>query len=291
MQLSLTSWSLPQCTLQECAAIAHALHIPSLDVGYFYRSALDRRRVLDQPEEYAHEVTASIGAPACLYHLFGETLEDRNLASHRAARENAADFAKVLRFASAAEIPAVMVLPGVVNPGQSREEALEISSRSLSQLQRMAASAKVTLTIEAHVHSCLESPSLVLELMERVPGLRLTLDYAHFHCLGYRQEEIDPLAPYAAHIHLRQARMGALQTRLEQGTLNFRAILGTLRQLNYSGRLALECVHQEYMNTMFEDVLSETIKLRDLVETWSGERSRGGAQERADATNEARTAD
>jgi sugar phosphate isomerase/epimerase len=115
------------------------------------------------------------------------------------------------------------------------------------------------------VHSYLESPNLTLELLGRVPGLKLVLDYAHFVCLGYRQEEIDLLAPHAAHVHLRQARMGALQTKLEQGTINFPALLGTLRESGFGGFLALEYVHQDYMGTLFDDVLTETVKLRDLV--------------------------
>lgn len=268
MQLSLTSWSLPLCTLTECASIAHALRVPSLDIGYFYRSALDRRRVLEASEEYAKEVVGAIGVPSNFFHLFGQSVQDRNLADPSTARKNISDFEKVLRFCSAARIPSVMVLPGVINPGQSRHQAMVASSKTLAQMQDMAAGAGVLLTIEAHVHSYLESPALTLELLKLVPSLRLTLDYTHFLCLGYRQEEIDVLAPYAAHVHLRQARVGALQTRLEMGTLNYNAILGVLRDANYSGFLALEYVHQDYMNTLFEDVLSETIKMRDLVEAW-----------------------
>lgn len=268
LRFSLTSWSLPHCTLAECAAIARALHIPSLDLGYFYRSALDRGRVLDEPETYARELAEAVGTPSCFYHLFGQSLEERNLALASAARENNADFAKVLRFCKTMGIPTIMVLPGVVNPGQSRQEAMEVSGRNLAELAAMSSEAKIALTIEPHVHSYLESPDLVVELLDRAPGLRLTLDYAHFLCLGYRQQEIDALAPFVAHVHLRQARPGVLQTKLEQGTLNFRAILGTLRDAKYAGAFAIECVHQDYMNTVFDDVISETIKLRDLVEGW-----------------------
>lgn len=129
----------------------------------------------------------------------------------------------------------------------------------------MAQDAGVTLAVEPHVHSYCESPALALALVERAPGLRLVLDYAHFVCLGYRQEEIDPLAPHAAHVHLRQARPGALQAKLAQGTINFAAVIATLRKAGYSGYLAIEYVHQEYMNTLSEDVLTETVQMRDLV--------------------------
>ncbi len=76
---------------------------------------------------------------------------------------------------------------------------------------------------------------------------------------------MDPLAPYAAHVHLRQAKQGFLQTRLEHGTLNFPRILDTLRAAGYDGYLAVEYVHQDYLQTDNVDVISETVKLRDLV--------------------------
>jgi sugar phosphate isomerase/epimerase len=268
MKLSLTTWSFPQCTLAECAAIARALGVGALDVGYFYRSALDKNRVLHEPEQYANEVTRIAGPLANLYHLFGDGLADRNLAAKDDIAENIHDFDCAVRFCRSARIGSIFVLPGVLNPGQSRRDAFNVSAENLKRLAEIAERGGVVLTVEPHAHSFLESPSLVLELLDRVPGLRLTLDYAHFHCLGFRQDEIDVLAPHAAHVHLRQAKVGSLQTRLELGTLNFPAMLGTFRECGYSGFVALEYVHQEYMNTLDVDVLTETVKMRDLVQGW-----------------------
>lgn len=265
MKLCVTSWSFPLCSLSEVAGIAKALGLEAIDLSFFYASGLSRERVLDKPKAAAKEI-ASLGIVASnFYYLFGATLEERNLASGPGLEANIEDFRKAVRFCREANIPSVMVLPGVINPGQSRTQAIEQSAKSLQALLPIAHKAGVTLAIEPHVHSVLESPDLVLELLGQVRGLKLVLDYAHFACLGYRQEEIDVLAPYAAHVHLRQAKMGALQTRMEQGTLNFPALLATLREVGYQGYLALEYVHQDYMGTLYEDVLSETIKMRDLA--------------------------
>jgi sugar phosphate isomerase/epimerase len=103
-----------------------------------------------------------------------------------------------------------------------------------------------------------------------VPGLKLTLDLAHFFSMGYRQEEIETLAPYAGHVHLRQAKQGHLQAKLEEGTINFPSLLGALRDAGYDGWLSIEYVHQAYMNTLYDDVLSETVKMRNLVRGWLG---------------------
>ena len=269
MYLSLTAWSLPSCTLREAADISKALGIGALDVGLFYRSALDKALILSDPAAAAAPL-ADLGVRLPnYYHLFGDDLAGRNLADPLTRRENLKDFAQVLKFADAAGVGSVFVLPGVVNPGQSRREAFATSVDSLRALQDLASNHAATLCIEAHVHSFAESPEIVGELVEAT-GVRLALDYSHLACLGYRQDEIDPLASHAAHVHLRQARMGALQTKFAHGTLNFPAMFGTLRDAGYDGALAIEPVHQDYMNTLYEDVLTEIVALRDCYNDWRG---------------------
>ncbi len=268
MQLSLTSWSLPACTTREAVAIARALGFPAIDLGYFYGPALDKAAILADPEGVAEQIRALGLAVPSFYHLFGGALGDRNLADPGSLDANFADFQRVTRFCKAAGIPTIFVLPGICNPGQDRAAALAQSARALNRLLPLALEAGVTLTVEPHVHSFLESPALTLQLLEVVPGLQLTLDYAHFTCLGYRQDEIDPLAAYAAHVHVRQARPGVLQAKAAEGTINLAAMLGTLRAAGYTGSLAVEYVHQDYMDTLHDDVLTETIRTRDLLRAW-----------------------
>lgn len=267
MRLSLTAWSMPSCTLAECAAISQALGIGAIDIGLFYRSAMDRDAILADPKAAAECVRALGVEVPNYYHLFGEGLDGRNLAQPGTLDDNARDLDRVLDFADAAGIPTVFILPGVVNPGQSRDDAARASAESLTELLRVAEGHRATLCIEPHVHSWAESPDRVLALIEAT-GIGLALDYSHFACLGYRQDEIDPLAPHAVHVHLRQARMGALQTKFAEGTLNFPAMFGTLRAAGYAGALAIEPVHQGYMNTLFEDVLTEIVALRDCFREW-----------------------
>lgn len=266
MKLSITSWSFPACTLGEAAGIARALGIPALDLGYFYRSAVDKTAILTDPEGAAEWVRSLPVAVPSFYHLFGGSVADRNLADPASREANRRDFAQVARFCRSAQIPTIFVLPGVVNPGQSRDDAMQASSSALGELVELANGEGVTLTIEPHVHSLLQSPAQTRELLDRTPGLKLTLDHAHFVCMGYRQEEIDVLVPDAAHIHLRQARPGALQAKFHEGTIDFHALIGLLARLDYRGALAIEYVHQGYMNTLFDDVLTETVTMRDAVQ-------------------------
>ena len=194
MRLSLATWSLPHCTLAECAGIARALGIGALDVGLFYRAALDRGLILSDPAAAAAPLRALGMDLANYYHLFGDGLAGRNLALPGTVDHNARDLDRVLTFADAAGIATVFILPGIINPGQSRADAARVAAESLTALLQVARHHSARLCIEPHVHSWAESPALVLDLIDRT-GIGLALDYAHFACLGYRQEEVDPLAP------------------------------------------------------------------------------------------------
>ena len=47
-------------------------------------------------------------------------------------------------------------------------------------------------------------------------------------------------------------------------------MFGKLKEVGYDNYVSIEYVHQAYMNTLFDDVLTETIKMRDLFNTWKG---------------------
>ncbi|GLS87077.1 hypothetical protein GCM10010873_20510 [Cypionkella aquatica] len=269
MKLSVTAWSFPACNLNECASISIALGINALDVGLHYRSGLNRDEILSDPLTAAAKIRALIITVPNYYHQFGDGIVAQNLSLPGALDQNTRDIEQVLRFADAAEIASVFILPGVINPGQSRDQAAAQSAVAIKELLQVARHHKAKLCVEPHVQSWAESPALVERLIDQT-GIGLALDYSHFTCLGYRQDEIDPLAKYACHVHLRQAKMGHLQAKFAQGTLNFPAMFATLRDAGYQGHLALEAVHQDYMNTLTEDVLTETILMRDCFQNWKG---------------------
>jgi sugar phosphate isomerase/epimerase len=267
MRLSLTSWSFPACSLDETAAIARALGLEGIDLGYRHRASIDRARVLNDPEGYGAELHAGLPlAIPNLFHLFGADRSERHLAGPIDSR-NLGDLRAALRFCKAAGAPTLMVLPGLVEPGQSRRGAMEAAIAALAPMVETASAHGITLTVEPHVQAWLESPAMTLELLRALPGLKLTLDPAHFVCLGHTQDAIEPLCVHAAHVHLRQARPGKLQCKLDEGTFHFPAFLAALKDSGYGGWLAIEYLNQPYMDTRHDDVLYETVRMRDLVRT------------------------
>ncbi len=265
MKLSIASWSFTLCSLQEAWDIVHALGIDHMDLGLLHGPRLNRDAVIAAPEEAATQVIEAGVRASNVYWLFGATPFDHPLSDPAARPQNMADLEAVLRFTKALDCPTLFVLPGVNHPGQSSESSVQASVAALNEMCGMAQDHGVTLTVEPHVGGILDSPTKTLEFIERVPGLKLTLDYAHFACMGYPQSQIDPLAKYVAHIHLRQARPGALQAKWGEGTLDFGAMIETLRGVEFKGFLSIEYVHQDYMGTLHDDVLTETIQMRDHV--------------------------
>ncbi|MCU0829804.1 MAG: sugar phosphate isomerase/epimerase [Tabrizicola sp.] len=256
MRMTVTSWSFPACTLREARGVSEALGFRAMDVGLLHGAALDRGRITGDPEGAARGLDGL--AVSNLYWLFGRDIVENAVSDPGARDRNTAEFDAVCRFAKAAGAPTIFVLPGVSGPG-----AFDTSAAGLRDLVAVAGQHGVTLTVEPHVGGLLASPADTLRILDQVPGLKLALDYAHFVCMGFRQSEIDVLAPHAGHVHLRQARPGALQAKWGEGVLDFTAMVGVLRDAGYDGWLAVEYVHQGYMNTLFDDVLTETIRMRD----------------------------
>ena len=93
----------------------------------------------------------------------------------------------------------------------------------------------------------------------------IVLDYAHFVCQGYTQDQIDKLAGQTVHVHLRQAKPGLMQTKLEDGVINFPRVFDTLRHAGYDGYLCVEYVHQAYIGADNVDIVTETVKMRNLI--------------------------
>lgn len=267
MFLSLTSWSFPSCTLEEAAGISKVLGINALDVSTKRRPGMDKAQILDEPKAAAERIKALGVKVPNYFHHFGDTLEERNPALPGTLDANARDLEKVLHFADAADIATVFFLPGMINAGQSRRQALDVSVESIKALLEVSKSFKAEICIEPIIRSYAETPAIVQEIIDRT-GIRLALDYSHFICLGYTQEQFDSFCAHAAHVHLRQARMGELQAKFGKGSINFPAVFGNLRDAGYTGALAIEYVYQDFMNAYSDDVMTETVTMRDCFNAW-----------------------
>lgn len=174
-------------------------------------------------------------------------------------------FDRMLLFAEQLGTPGVTVSPGIIH-----SDGLDHSfARSIPCLQYMADLARMRglrISFEPHLDSVAATPEQIERLLSAVPSMRLTLDIAQLLAQGVSWRTIRGLLPYTAHIQVRQATKGKLQTPFSKGKLDISQLLADLDEINYQGVISIE-----YMNAvgwhgmMSVDVAREIIHMRDAI--------------------------
>lgn len=174
-------------------------------------------------------------------------------------------FLKILPYTAECGGRHVTILPGVHFKEESRGSSL---SRCVDELAWRVAQAReyhITLAVEAHIGSLIPHPTLAAELIKRVPGLTLTLDYTHFTRIGLADSLVEPLIKHASHVHVRGARRGRLQERLKNSTIDYRRVMKSLQRVNYKGWIGIEYVWIDWEHCNECDNISETVLCRDFI--------------------------
>jgi len=179
-------------------------------------------------------------------------------------------FLQTLEYAAGCGCEHVTILPGVhFEEEESRERSFARAVEELSWRVALAQRAEGTLGTEAHVGSLVPDPISAQELVARVPGLTLTLDYTHFTRAGLSDQAIEPLLALASHFHVRGARGGRLQAPFKDNVIDYRRVVDRMRQVGYRGWLGIEYVWIDWEHCNECDNLSETIVFRDFLRTLS----------------------
>lgn len=191
-------------------------------------------------------------------------------AAERAAGDEL--FSPFAAFARAVGAPGITVLPGLVFDGERWEDALERSAEGLARRLEVARDAGLRLSIEPHIlstspyaGSVADTPDRVAALLDRVPGLELTLDYGHFNVQGIPDREVEPLLGHARHFHMRGGAPGQVQTRFEDNVTDFARVLDVMSRVGYDGWVEIEYVHDARPGCTNCDNIQEIRKFRDFV--------------------------
>lgn len=150
-----------------------------------------------------------------------------------------------IRLARVLGAKVVSIRSGAVDAG---DDAVAAFGRLLDRLPRLLDDAR-----EAGVRLCLEpGPGMLVDSLARYrelrrrlgrDDLRMTIDIGHLAAteLGEPQDHLREFAGTIRHVHVRDARRGALEPlRPGEGSVDFAAVFGELRRLGYRGALALE---------------------------------------------------
>lgn len=267
IKLAGATWSWVGTTLAESAATYRALGIHAIDLLAAPGKPLDPYEIAADPRRHAQQVR-NLGAELSnLLLLFGTDFHDRalNHPDRAIRRQNLESFKGVLEFCVAAGCYSVCVLPGVEQAGYSASSALNWTAEELASMNSLAGEAGVLLVYEPHVESILQNPNAALAFAQQHADIKLVIDYSHGISLGYTIDDLEPLLPYAGHVHLRQAKPGKIQARWDEGAIDFSSLIQKLKQTDYRGFVTIEYEHDPFWEMDRCDVMCETIKMRDAV--------------------------
>jgi inosose dehydratase len=126
------------------------------------------------------------------------------------------------------------------------EERKDLLVERIHELADYTESRGVTLAIEHHVHSILDTPQIAVEVLEMVnrPSVRSNFDISHFNVIGVPIEEsVAALAPYTSHTHVKDER--GLAPDFEflipgEGVFDYVTYLKAMRRHGYEGFITAE---------------------------------------------------
>jgi sugar phosphate isomerase/epimerase len=268
LKLSCTDFSFPLLSHAAALNIIALLGLRGVDIGLFAgRSHLRPEKELNAPGKNGSALGRLLKrqglVAADIFLQLHENFTDFAVNHPAAPRRKFArrQFLKTLDYAAAAGSKHVTLLPGVVFKSESRDKSLARAAEELSWRVERASAMELTLGVEPHLGSIIDTPERALELAALVPHLGFTLDYAHFTRAGNLDSRIAPLTARATHFHARCARKGRLQCSLKENAINFADALKALKRHRFNGWLALEYVWIDWEHCNEVDVLSETVQL------------------------------
>ncbi len=272
LKLATADYSFPLLEWEQTLRLARDLGMQGIDISLFQdRSHLNPSEILANPSRSAARISAAVEAQGLeIADIFGQPGKTFAVNAPNdpddGVRKGAAEFFyRILEFTVRCNGKHLTILPGVHFERERRDASFERCADELAWRCEAAAKVGIKFAVEAHLGSIVPTPEDALKLLDRVPGLTLTLDYGHFTYQGIPDDRIEPLISRASHFHARCARKERLQAPLKENTIDFRRIVRAMRRERYSGFVAVEYVWVDWEHCNEVDNLSETVLLRNLV--------------------------
>lgn len=166
----------------------------------------------------------------------------------------------------------VLLVPAVVNPGVTYEQAMERSKRQVSELLNDATKMKITIAIENVWNKFLLSPMEFCQYVDgfKSPYLKAYFDVGNVQLYGYPEQWLRSLDKRISKIHFKDFRFRNREAQfvnLLDGDLNWPAIYDSMAAIGYKGPVTLEIAGGDLaylsdVNNRFEAILKGATVLR-----------------------------
>ncbi len=274
MKLAVGNWSFEVLPLEATLMVCKSLGFDSVGISGFHnrgRCSFEPADVLANPQKQADILNALLdkyqlkvidffpqfGIAPSIHSLndMDASIRERNMEYVRGA----AQFCKLIGS------PGMTILPGVDQLERPLADNLAVSAEYLAKAVAIAGEYGIEVRFEPHMGSVADTPELALQLVNAVPGLKVTLDFAHFLLQYIPMERIYSLIPHTGHIHVRQARFGKLQVAHAEGMIDYADVIKRLKAVGYTGALTCEYVCADWFEVNRNDTLYETSVAREML--------------------------
>jgi sugar phosphate isomerase/epimerase len=266
MRLSVASFSFEVLPLEATLMVSRSLGYTSVDIAGFHgrgNRSFQPHDVAADPQKQAdilNPLLQKYGLSVTdFFPQFGTAPSVHSLNDpDPAVREENMRFVRgAAQFCKLVGAPGMTILPGIDHTARTLAENLAVSVDYLRRAVDIAGEYGVAVRFEPHMGAVADTPELALELVNAVPGLKVTLDLTHFVLQYISVERALALVPHTGHVHVRQAKMGKLQVAHDEGTLDFPDLIARLKAVGYTGALTVEYVCADWfeanrLDTMYE---------------------------------------
>ncbi len=159
-------------------------------------------------------------------------------AEHRA---NLRVVAGACLLATALGTAIITVSPGSMGD-QDPQRILERICWRLNEALAVASGSGMTLALETHAGAIAVQPDAARALLAHCPGLKLTYDPSHYVAEQIPVSQTLDLLKHAAHVHLRNARVGHFQERMDRGGLDMPWMVDQILNSGYGGAVSIEYI-------------------------------------------------
>jgi sugar phosphate isomerase/epimerase len=277
VRFSCANYTFPLLTRAQMLQLLRLLEIEAIDLGLFARPThFPLAEMLQEPRSSGLAMRRQLQAcgltPVDVFLQIGEEPAQFSVndPDSRVRRQNREVFTKALDFCSSLGCNHITGLPGVWHEMVSPEDAVRLAREETAWRVATGRQAGITYAVEAHVGSIITAPEVVLQFLDAIPGLTLTLDYGHFIASGLDSQQVHPLTARASHIHVRGGSPGQLQARMAENTIDFAGMVQRLESRGYAGYYCLEYVWDKWQGCDRADNISETLLLRGQLERLAG---------------------
>ena len=270
-------------TLEESCAILQDMGFKVADIGAAgwsnFREWVPQQVVqdiddTDREGERIAKVTSDHGLEAVELFIcdFGHAINHPDSVKQADTREKYTKFAKIAKVAG---LKSLMMLPGDVHDGsvpwaedlgQTFDQAFSASVEQHRAMVDIAGEHGLKHNIECCLMSIAHQPENALKLIDAVPGLGITVDYAHQVQLGLGHDEIEVMHPYATHFQAKQSAPGEFQAKPDEGVIDFGRVIRKMKQDNFDGIIAVEFVSAPDVLEAGWDLREESARLKEILE-------------------------